>query len=934
MRSIVVTAALIASLLGSRPGLCTEAPAPTEAPSPGVVAGSPKAGNPEADRDARFDEQWQPMVLSRTPGTDTNLCLSWEVSMTSDPNRQGRVSIVQGSTLGVSTDGGDNFTFVNVGTFLPPTHVSFGDGTAAYDKTGRLFVAILGNPVVGGGWDVFVSQHDPTTAALVSGPVNVTTAAAGFVTGMNADKPWLAADADPFGLSTLDNRLYVVFAITTGAVTGDFEMWGAWSSDQGQTWTLSLRNGAGQPISDATDGRAWPPHVAVAANGDVYATYHAQGSYLNAGGNPDGISGRVVALRSSDGGASFNQRSEPFPVGAADTTWNAQSQTGAIADAAFWTIGTGQGWILPDPANACTVHVVTSDDPDNDPTTGDAADVVMATSTDCGVSWAAPQKIDDGAPGTWQLLPTAAIDPVTGAIAVTWLDNRNAGVYPLGARGNSRVDLRLRYSNSGGVSWLPSLIVNDLPVDPDATSSTIGTAIPSTFRIGEYNGVTFSECTAHMAWAGQPTCGGAMDTYYDRDPEISDLTEPDITCPDDVQLSCVDSTHPSATGWATVSDVCDADPELIYFDQELGGNCPPGVTLNEIDRTWHSDDAAGNSNNCVQHISIFDFDAPDITVPAPIMVECNSPGGVPASDPQIQSWLDLASAVDACSEAELSTFGVPSLFPVSCEATPTFVSFVAGDECGNGDSEASTVTVVDTTPPTLLPPAPETLECTAPGGTPVDDPSVLAWAMTAVSGDVCSTPTLSVTGPKLLPAGCFPGTTSLVTVAATDLCTNRAQVDGRVTVVDELPPVVSVRVTAVELWPADHEYVCYDDFLAGISISDVCASLPVAVGVTCQSSQCDDAPCDGQPLDDDGATLDDCSYDDGLDRLCVRAERADFDLAGRLYTVSVEAADSCGNAGTTVVREIHVPHSCGGNECLLIDGFESGDTSAWSVAVP
>jgi len=898
---------------------------------------TPVAANPEADSDARNDELLEPHTETRAPGTDTNLCMGWEVDMTSDPARRQRLAFIQGSTLGVSTDGGDSFTNVNVGSFLPPSHTSNGDGSASYDANGRLFVSILGNPITGGGWDVFVSQHDPVDGSLVSGPINVT-AQVGVTTGMTADKPWIAADAN--FLSKFSNQLYVVWSMTGGALSGDFEVWGAVSTDQGQTWTQMTRNNVLYgPISplDSSDGRCWPPHVAVAVNGDVFVSYHGQPGFITvpgvSGGTPDGISGLVVVLRSTDGGLTFPQRSEPFSAGEADTTWNAQSRPGAISDARFWTIGTGQGWLLPDPFDSCTLHVVTTDDPNNDPLTGDAADVVMATSDDCGLTWFAPQTVSDGPSGTWQVLPTAAIDPITGAIAVTWLDNRDAASYPVGSAGNSRVDLRMQYSANGGAGWLPSQIVNDVPIDADASASTIGSGVPPTYRIGEYNGVTFAECTAHMVWPGDPTCGGNMDTYYDRDPEIADLTAPEIFCPDDVTLGCNDSIDPDDTGRATARDLCDANPVVIFNDQDLGGSCPPTPVITNIRRIWSTEDAGGNSTSCDQLISIQDFDAPVISAPPPLVVECSSLGGVPSADRQIQSWLDTASAADECSDAELSVSGVPPLFPVSCDGTSTFVTFSAIDECGNSGFEVSPVTVVDTVKPSLATPTPRTFECTAAGGIPIDEPSVAAWLATAATSDVCTVPQVVHNGPPILPTACGAGASTLVTLTSTDACGNATGASSTATVVDTTAPDVIVVPDFVVLGPPDHEYRCIDNVRASAGIADACQSFPIDVVIACTSSQCDDAPCPEYPgQDGDGSTVNDCVYDSLLDRVCARAERAETNPEGRLYTVDLTATDSCGNANTEVLLELFVPHGCGEGDadCLFSDGFESGNAAAWS----
>ena len=897
------------------------------------------AGNPEAQQDSIADLLNSPFVVPATPGTDTSLCLSWEMTATSDPNNAQRLAFIQGSSLGVSTNGGTSFTVVSVANSLPMGWSSVGDGVVAYDRAGRMFVTMLGQPN-GGPWQVWVGQRNPVTGVAIGAMTNVS-AAMGVGSIATSDKPWIAADSTPG--SPFANRLYVTWSLTGGAFSGAFEVWGAYSTNQGANWTQMVRNaqlpGPLSPLN-ASDGRCWPSHVAVGANGDVYVGYHSQtGFLLNSDGStgpPDGISGKAVVLRSTDGGATFPQRSEPLPAGQSDITFNIQSnETGVIPDARFWLTGSLQPYILPDPATACKLHVVSADDPDNDPTSGDASDAVMATSTNCGVSWALPQRVNDGPAGSWQLFPTAAIDPISSAIAVSWLDNRNAASYPVGSAGNARADLRVRYSLDDGVSWLPSLIVNDAPIDPDASTSTIGSGLPPTYRIGEYMGVTFSECAAHMWWPAQSTCDGVTDTFYDVDEEVSDFDPPEIECPPDADLGCNDSTLPAVTGEPITRDDCVANPDVIHVDELLGGNCPPSTVIESIDRHWSAIDESGNISGCTQHITITDFDAPVITVPQPLVLECSTLGGVPPSHPQIQGWLDEGEALDQCSAAELDVLGVPSLFPVSCIGAETFITFAAADVCGNSGFQVSTIEVVDMTLPDLDVPPAHTFQCTQPGGTPVTHSAVLDWLSDATASDVCSAVVLDNDAPALLPAGCPPGEATPVEFSATDACGNEALQSALAIVIDSVGPVLDGPVPLEVLVPPDHEYVCFDGLLAAAEIVDTCHAVTGLGAVTCTSSQCDDAPCAEHPGENgDGSTINDCTYDVAQDELCARAERAETDPAGRLYEVKVSATDTCGTQAGVVILNIFVPHSCteGDLQCIFLDGFESGNSFAWSAS--
>lgn len=108
-------------------------------------------------------------------------------------------------------------------------------------------------------------------------------------------------------------------------------------------------------------------------------------------------------------------------------TWNVQHlANGVIPGATYWLIGSVQPWILADPFVPGRIYVVCNDDPDDDVDSGDAADVVFTRSNDFGATWSAPVKIDDAPAGTLTVLPTAAIDPTSGAIGVMWYDARGS----------------------------------------------------------------------------------------------------------------------------------------------------------------------------------------------------------------------------------------------------------------------------------------------------------------------------------------------------------------------------------------------------------------------------------------------------------------------------------------------------------------------------
>jgi len=651
------------------------------------------------------DEPGRELVLS--PGTDLCLGLAWEPTIAVDPADPLVIAVAQGVTVLCSFDGGASFT-QTLTAMVPSMFCVGGDPSLGFDSQGRLFLTYLGRPRdamgncpgrISAGRDIFITRWQRAGNSFVAslGPVNVTQSA-GHGLPHNADKEWLAVDWQPG--HTLTDNLYVVWSDLDQE---PWEIWTTFSSDGGATWSAALQ------LSSSIEGpRIWPAHNTVGANHDVYVAYHSQTGFLDGLPDidvPDGVSGQVIAHRSTNGGASYTKTAtNPYDPGECDMTWNVQHKpNGVIAGASYWLQGSVQPWILADPAVPGRIWVVASDDPDDDVDVGDPADVMIVRSDDFGATWTAPSQVDDGPGTTFAVMPTAAVDPNGGALAVTWYDNR---ALTLGASGDWLLDLRLAYSFDNGVSWLPSVDVNDGQFDPGqtgscrfccvSTDSCFGQAM--TLRIGEYNGIAFGECAAHMVWADNQSCntGGSMlDIYYDRDPEAGgDLTPPSIFCPPNVALGCNAATDPDATGFATATDDCDVDPSVGWVDDILPGNCPPSTVLFTISRIWNAVDQAGNINTCKQLISIVDFDAPTITVPADLILVANTEGCVLATDPAIQAWAAQITAVDDCSDATV-TFNLPDEFPGDCfPGRTTNVIVSAADECGNSGFEVVSVTVI------------------------------------------------------------------------------------------------------------------------------------------------------------------------------------------------------------------------------------------------
>lgn len=127
----------------------------------------------------------------------------------------------------------------------------------------------------------------------------------------------------------------------------------------------------------------------------------------------------------------------------------------------------------------------------------DPCDVMFTRSTDGGLSWDIPVRVnDDAGINAWQWFGTMSVAP-DGRIDVIWLDTRdNPGSY------NSA--LYYSYSLDEGLTWTPNVKLSD------TFNPHLGW--PNQNKMGDYYDMYSDETGAHLAWAA--TFNGEQDVYY------------------------------------------------------------------------------------------------------------------------------------------------------------------------------------------------------------------------------------------------------------------------------------------------------------------------------------------------------------------------------------------------------------------------------------
>jgi hypothetical protein len=224
---------------------------------------------------------------------------------------------------------------------------------------------------------------------------------------------------------------------------------------------------------------------------------------------------------------------------------------------------------------------------------------------------------------------------------------------------------------------------------------------------------------------------------------------------------------------------------------------------------------------------------------------------------------------------------------------------VSGDLCEIIRTAVNAAPVADAGPD-------QTLECTGPSGAevtldgsgstdPNDDPLAFTW----------TGPFGTMTGETVYPY--LPLGTHTVTLTVDD---GRGETDSDtvdVTVMDSIPPSLSVSLSPDVLWPPNHKLV---SIAASIQVTDTCDASPNVELAPITCSEPDNGPGDGDASDD----IQGASYGTDDRTFSLRAERSGTG-AGRVYTVTYRASDGSGNT-TGQSAEAAVPHDQGGGAGL------------------
>ena len=286
---------------------------------------------------------------------------------------------------------------------------------------------------------------------------------------------------------------------------------------------------------------------------------------------------------------------------------------------------------------------------------------------------------------------------------------------------------------------------------------------------------------------------------------IEDTTPPNIDVESlDETVECDGSGNDTelqawlnSNGGASASDVCS---DVVWTNNftTISDDC--GVTGSALVIFTATDDC-GNATTTEATFTIEDTTDPTINTPASdLSIECDDADQQAAID----AWLlsnGGANSTDACNTtAVIWTHDyAPGDENTECGATGSvLVTFTATDNCGLFSTTSATITIEDTTPPTIdIESVDETVECDGAG----NDAELQAWLDAnggASASDICGDVTWTndfVT----LTDDCGMTGMSIVTFTATDDCGNATTTQATFTIEDTTEPTIDIEASDLNL---------------------------------------------------------------------------------------------------------------------------------------
>ena len=259
-----------------------------------------------------------------------------------------------------------------------------------------------------------------------------------------------------------------------------------------------------------------------------------------------------------------------------------------------------------------------------------------------------------------------------------------------------------------------------------------------------------------ITWIATDESGNAVSTEHKI--TIIDTISPTLTVPEDI---IVEATSSDQNEVQLGESVATDNGEII----SITNNAPEFFTLGDTTVIWTVSDYSGNISTGNQIVTVTDTTAPEISQLEDIIAEATSVNEniVNLHEPSTSDIQELIIYKNA-----------PDVFPIG----DTLVTWIITDETGNHSVATQTVTIVDTTVPTLTVPEDLTVEAVSLQETLVEIGQAGADDISGISSIVNNSPDV------------FPLGSTIVTWSVTDNHHNTISAEQIITVVDTTAPTI------------------------------------------------------------------------------------------------------------------------------------------------
>ena len=238
---------------------------------------------------------------------------------------------------------------------------------------------------------------------------------------------------------------------------------------------------------------------------------------------------------------------------------------------------------------------------------------------------------------------------------------------------------------------------------------------------------------------------------------VEDTTAPMIIIPEDITAEAIDPM----INHIELGELVTSDSVGV---KSITNDKPNAFPFGSTTVTWTVTDISGNISEATQTVTLIDTTSPEIFVPADIVAEATSLSGnmIELGEATGYDIMGIASVTDH----------PPRFFPLG----ETTIEWNVVDISGNTASATQTVTIVDTTAPSITAPASITMEATSA------DSNIVTLG-NPIFSDLVDIPSISNNAPDVFPLG-----ETTVTWTAVDASGNSASTTQTVTIVDTTAP--------------------------------------------------------------------------------------------------------------------------------------------------